>query len=57
MNKNSPCAHTKSELSMNGIAKKLGKYTICKYKYFIKKNPLSTSYSNNKQPKFGFKEF
>jgi hypothetical protein len=40
LNKNSPRAHTKSELDVLGIHGKLVKYVVCSFKRKIEKNNI-----------------
>jgi hypothetical protein len=58
-NKNSPRAHTESELDVLGVHGKLVKYVVhsSKRKKFIKKKFLHTSCPNSNRPVFGLKEF
>jgi hypothetical protein len=58
-NKNSPQAHTESELDMLGIHGKLVKYAFhsCKRKNSKKHIFLHTSCPNSNRPVFGLKEF
>ena len=58
-NKNSPWAHTKSELGVLGVHGKLVKYIVphVKEKIEIYLFFLHTSYSNSNRLVFGLKEF
>jgi hypothetical protein len=58
-NKNSPRAHTESELDVLGIHGKLVKYVVhsSKRKNWEKFIFLHTSCQNSKRPVFGLKEF
>jgi hypothetical protein len=58
-NKNSPRAHTESELGVFGVHGKLVKYVVhsSKRKYWKKIIFLHTSCPNNNPPIFGLKEF
>jgi hypothetical protein len=58
-NKNSPRAHTESELDVLGVHGKLVKYVIhsSKRKKFKKLKILHTSCPNSNRPVFGLKEF
>jgi hypothetical protein len=59
LNKNSPWAHTELELSVFGVAGKLGENPVhgCLKKRIKKKLLLLRSCSKRERPKFGFKEF
>jgi hypothetical protein len=58
-NKNSPRAHTESELGMIGVHGKLVKYVVhsSKRKNWKKNKNLHTSCPNSNRPVFGLKEF
>jgi hypothetical protein len=58
-NKNSPHAHTESELDVLGVHGKLVKYVVhlSKRKNWKKISFHHTSYPNSNQPIFGLKEF
>jgi hypothetical protein len=58
-NKNSPWAHTESELGVLGVHGKLVKYAVhsSKRKNWKNNTFLHTSYPNSNWPVFGLKEF